>query len=230
MARSLKKGPFVHSKLDKKVQNIIFNKKESESSLNNYVDRIGRPMFKDLEQQQLWLNSPLSDYNKANMNVVSGFNNISEQWNQKLQMMPNLVNKLVGKLPKIKDSDVHKLYQQGGDTNGYYESVSSNQWGGQFQEGGGMYMDGADIPNYMQDPNPLYNFGGYFPQGPRFQEGGQNGQFIPYPYMNQFTPNISEMNEGGGIHIKPSKKGTLSRELNDIPLKELTLIPLTSHA
>lgn len=33
------------------------------------------------------------------------------------------------------------------------------------------YMGGGNIPNYMQDPNPMYNFGGYFPQAPRFQVG-----------------------------------------------------------
>jgi hypothetical protein len=59
----------------------------------------------------------------------------------------------------------------------------------------------------MQDPNPLYNFGGYFPQGPRFQMGG--GNMIPYPSLNNYIPSISEMKQGG-INIDPSKKGTFT--------------------
>ena len=45
--------------------------------------------------------------------------------------------------------------------------------GGSTYSAGVWYMDGGDIPNYMQDPNPMYNFGGYFPQAPRFGYGGQ---------------------------------------------------------
>jgi hypothetical protein len=67
-------------------------------------------------------------------------------------------------------------------------------------------MNGGNIPNYMKEGNPMYNFGGYFPQGPRFDYGGQ---YLPYPYMNDFIPNLSEMKEGG-IHIAPSKRGTFT--------------------
>ena len=68
------------------------------------------------------------------------------------------------------------------------------------------FMAGGSIPNYMKDPNPLYNFGGYFPQGPRFDDGGQ---FIPYPSLENFVPSITEMKQGG-IYIKPSKRGTFT--------------------
>jgi len=80
--------------------------------------------------------------------------------------------------------------------------------GGSFGGGGagGEFMQGGNIPNYMKEGNPMYNFGGYFPQGPRFDYGGQ---YLPYPYMNEFMPNLSEMKEGG-IHIAPSKRGTFT--------------------
>jgi len=90
------------------------------------------------------------------------------------------------------------------------KSVSnfSGYGGGNFGGGGAgaEFMQGGNIPNYMKEGNPMYNFGGYFPQGPRFDYGGQ---YLPYPYMNDFMPNLSEMKEGG-IHIDPSKRGTFT--------------------
>ena len=39
--------------------------------------------------------------------------------------------------------------------------------------GNAYYAYGGDImPNYMKESSPMYNFGGYFPQGPRFRDGG----------------------------------------------------------
>lgn len=37
---------------------------------------------------------------------------------------------------------------------------------------------GNIIPNYMKETSPMYNFGGYFPQGPRFEEGGKMPQWL----------------------------------------------------
>lgn len=68
--------------------------------------------------------------------------------------------------------------------------------------GGTTYMNGGDIPNYMQDMNPMYNFGGYFPQGPRFDYGGTT--------MDGTRMGMIDVYEEGGIHIDPSKKGTFT--------------------
>lgn len=87
---------------------------------------------------------------------------------------------------------------------GFHKTGGSTYNGGVWFQPGGMYMGGGDPINFMKDPNALYNFGGYFPQGPRFDVGG----FIPYPTGNTF-PDIAEM-KSGGIHIKPSKRGTFT--------------------
>lgn len=110
---------------------------------------------------------------------------------------------IIYKQPKNKNMNVKRL-KKGGST--YNGGVWFKQGGMPCYNCGGMYMGGGDIPNYMQDPNSLYNFGGYFPQAPRF---GMGGNFIPYPSINNYTPSISEMKQGG-IHIDPSKKGTFT--------------------
>ena len=61
------------------------------------------------------------------------------------------------------------------------------------------YEDGGDIPNYMKQTSPMYNFGGYFPQGPRFEDGGQ--------MMDGQTMGQIPVYGDGGIHIKPSHRG-----------------------
>ena len=53
---------------------------------------------------------------------------------------------------------------------------SGTMSGNVYYEDGGMYNYGGDIPNYMKETSPMYNFGGYFPQGPRFAEGGNTGE------------------------------------------------------
>jgi len=61
------------------------------------------------------------------------------------------------------------------------KGTGTNQGNVYFKDGGmpcyecgGMYAYGGDvIPNYMKETSPMYNFGGYFPQGPRFEDGGQ---------------------------------------------------------
>ncbi len=53
-------------------------------------------------------------------------------------------------------------------------NVYFKQGGMPCYECGGAYAYGGDIiPNYMKETSPMYNFGGYFPQGPRFNDGGQ---------------------------------------------------------
>lgn len=60
------------------------------------------------------------------------------------------------------------------------------------------FMGGGNIPNYMQDPNPMYNFGGYFPQAPRFQKGGTNNNYI-YVGGQRVAVDYADDNEQGYI-------------------------------
>lgn len=57
-------------------------------------------------------------------------------------------------------------------------SYSGNQY---FADGGtpfAGYYGGPTLHNYMKEGTPMYNFGGYFPQGPRFEEGGKMPQWL----------------------------------------------------
>ena len=57
----------------------------------------------------------------------------------------------------------------------YLQKKMGFKGGGTYYQGMS-YADGGDIPNYMKDPNPMYNFGGYFPQAPRMKKGGVTQQ------------------------------------------------------
>lgn len=93
----------------------------------------------------------------------------------------------------------------------YIKQMQSQKNGGSTYSAGVWYMNGGDIPNYMQDPNPMYNFGGYFPQAPRFSHGGQTMDNTMMGMINVFeqggivegqimdvTPDMLEKLKAGG--------------------------------
>jgi hypothetical protein len=121
--------------------------------------------------------------------------------------------------------------QEGGDVrNRPYSGTYSN---GVYYGEGGAY-GGPILQNYMKETSPMYNFGGYFPQGPRFEDGGgyDNEGFRALPPMVQQKILRQRMYGGtyadggttmdgtqmgmidvyreGGININPSKRGTFT--------------------
>lgn len=100
--------------------------------------------------------------------------------------------------------DVTAVARQGGyishDGSFRQASGSGTMSGNVYYEDGGMYAyGGSTLHNYMKETSPMYNFGGYFPQGPRFEDGGQ--------MMDGQTMGQIPVYKGGGIHIKPSHRG-----------------------
>ena len=66
------------------------------------------------------------------------------------------------------------LFKKSGGENIPYSGTYS---AGVYYEDGGAY-GGPILQNYMKETSPMYNFGGYFPQGPRFAEGGKMPQWL----------------------------------------------------
>lgn len=98
-------------------------------------------------------------------------------------------------------------YKKGGTTKGYSGTYSGGVY---FGDGGG-YYGGPVLQNYMKETSPMYNFGGYFPQGPRFDYGGEYNDdgFDQLPMMIQ--QKILRQRKYGGSYadggIVMNKKG-----------------------
>lgn len=77
-------------------------------------------------------------------------------------------------------------FQKGGSYDGTYYQ-------------GNFFNKGGNIPNYMQDPNPLYYLGGYFPQAPRFKNGGMNedGGIVVGNVYDATPELLQKLKEGG---------------------------------
>ena len=84
--------------------------------------------------------------------------------------------------------------------------------GGQYFADGGApfagYQGGPTLHNYMKESSPMYNFGGYFPQGPRFAYGGQTMDNTHMGMINVF--------EDGGIY-----EGQVLDNVDDDMLRKL---------
>lgn len=149
-------------------------------------------------------------------------------------IMPNRIAQTLAnisaKLPETRYAR-SLMFEEGGDVK--KRPYSGTYSAGVYYGDGGAY-GGPILQNYMKETSPMYNFGGYFPQGPRFEEGGSydNPGFRALPpivqqkilrqrmYGGSYADGGTTMDgtqmgmidvyKQGGIYIKPSKRGTFT--------------------
>ena len=149
-------------------------------------------------------------------------------------IMPNRMGQALANIPaKLPETRYARstIFEAGGDVK--KRPYSGTYSAGVYYGDGGAY-GGPILQNYMKETSPMYNFGGYFPQGPRFEEGGSydNPGFRALPpivqqkilrqrmYGGSYADGGTTMDgtqmgmidvyKQGGIYIKPSKRGTFT--------------------